>query len=225
MLAGCDELAKYDRQISRFLGLEFNAKMRLYAIALLTEVAHRLNADYPCLTTRSVDHFIWQAMSQTEDGFEVANASPQPKSVGVGIGSRIPPPQPPNLGNESPDPCYDEGGEIESICHDCYLAGLTRFLSDCRPRVTGSTWDQYRADGQRFERAYREGGTEVKGSWQPLPRKFCLSRSDYYPFESALVNGGLIGASAYKTPIMGAFDFAPPCDHCPISRMVPFPKQ
>jgi hypothetical protein len=215
MLAGCDELAKYDRQISRFLGLEFNATMRLYAIALLTEVAKRLNDDYPCLTTRSVDHFIWQAMSRTEDGFEVANASPQPKSVGGGIGARIPPSQPPILGKESPDPWFVKRGEIESICHDCYLAGLTLFLSDCRPRVEKRTWDQYRADGKRFERAYREGGTKVKGSWQSLPRKLCLSRSDYQPFEDALVNGGLSGASAYKTPIDGAFNFAAPCDECP----------
>jgi len=71
MLAGCDELAKYDRQLNRFLEEIFNAKispnakMRLYSIALLTGVAERLREKFPCMNTRSVDRCIWKHMSET----------------------------------------------------------------------------------------------------------------------------------------------------------------
>jgi len=74
MLAGAVELAKYDRQISRFLGLDFNARMRLQAIAILTAVAVRFRDEFPCINTRSVDHFIWQAMSGASDNFESHSA-------------------------------------------------------------------------------------------------------------------------------------------------------
>jgi hypothetical protein len=215
MLAGCTDLAKYDRQISRFLGLKFNGQMRLYAIALLTEVANRLRERFPCINTRSVDHFIWQAMSDTEDGFEAANATPGSQASGSGV--TIPPVRPPVVGAGMSGHSTFEVSSDDSICHDCYLVGLNRFLIERKPHVSERSWRQYRADGKRFERAYREGGTSVKNKWQALPIKACFSMADYPSFEAALRNGGIDGASAYRTPIKGAFDLADSCDVCPLS--------
>jgi hypothetical protein len=214
MLAGCTKLAKFDRQISRFLGLTFNAKNRLYAIALLTAVADLLKPEFPCINTRSVDNFIWALMSNGTDEFEIADQATTSRADDAGIGGN-------NSGKASGGLAdgttqfrlFDNSTQNGSICHACYLAGLNRYISFRRPSLSEITSKQYLSDGTRFSTAYREGGTRVKSAWQALAQRDYLSYSDFEDFKNALARGGLSGAESYQTPVKGAFDNAEICTH------------
>jgi hypothetical protein len=211
MLAGCDELAKYDRQISRFLGLPFNAKMRLYSIALLTGVAERLREKFPCINTRSVDHFIWVHMSGTSDGFEIINSKEFDKKMNINsiIMSRAE-----DSSSLSSSSSSDSDAIIEeTICHECYLLGLYLYVEGRQDEVSAATCRQYRIDGERFSFAFRNGFIKVKGRNQHIPKKRFLLLKDFELFSIALASGGLKDPGAYRTPIVGAFASASPCSH------------
>lgn len=106
-----------------------------------------------------------------------------------------------------------------AICASCYREGLRTFVNRRRHRISEVTAQTYWGDGRRFVNFFIEGGIKVKGSWQstsPRGTDACLTISDMSEFLKALTAGGMAHSSAtvYRTPIEGAFNYAPACDHC-----------
>jgi hypothetical protein len=218
MLAGCTELTKFDRQLQRFLSLPGTEHGRLTGLGIITAVTELLRVSFPCINVRSVDHFIWEEMSDSKDGFEPASQERSTEVLGRHASSgpmRAYPHSPSSVGDiRVRAPCENQG---KRICHQCYLSGLEAFVAISRARgLRESSWKQYQSDGLRFSTAYRNGEVRVLGTIQTLPRLDCLSQADFEGFQQALVNGGMgRGATeAYRTPVRGAFDESKDCTHC-----------
>jgi hypothetical protein len=153
MLAGSVELAKFDRQISRFLELQFNSRMRLQAIALLTTVADRLRDEFPCMNTRTVDHFIWQAMSGASDSFESAVATE--KLQASGAGATIPPRRPPT--SDVDDAAFANSPHpVDCPCTECVVKRLRVKLAERAARSPEANRGQS-TDGHTQSHNGREG--------------------------------------------------------------------
>ena len=107
---------------------------------------------------------------------------------------------------------------MKSICFDCYLAGLEAFVDSRRHRISEVTAKTYLGDGGRLARFFIEGAIKVKGNWPSTTARGIhghVELTDMDEFLAALVEGGMAETSAtvYRTPIEGAFHFAPPCSH------------
>lgn len=107
---------------------------------------------------------------------------------------------------------------MSEICMNCYDRGLVAFVQSRAHRISEVTVDTYLRDGRRFKNFFIEGYMRVKGSGiQTIGRGVSglVRLHDLEEFLSALLEGGMRPTSAevYRTPVEGAFAFAPQGEH------------
>lgn len=107
---------------------------------------------------------------------------------------------------------------MSEICMSCYDRGLVAFVQSRAHRISVVTVNTYLTDGRRFKNFFIEGYMRVKRSGiQTTGRGVSgLVRShDLNEFLSGLLEGGMRSTSVdvYRTPVEGAFAFAPLCEH------------